>query len=388
MHIQTKTKRYLSDVVSMHATEPALLRRSFRSLHSPSKSAMDVVPRCSNTFSRGKYSRENSVSNDFLRMSEALLQSHAGKPKFSGKFFMTFRGSPRVENAFSMISRFLKEFCERAISCEVVLSSLGKIQFSRKRYFRLPAPSLPMLMTGAAVFGALSTISVYQLFGERVFARDISESVPISSEVVFQKEASNPLPEKTSLSEKTENGVVLGASDVREPNAAEKSVSDDDRLVNEVVGDLQHMRQAKEKSELEKKIREMVKGYPIEEMVPYILEKDKIVAAFLIGIAKKESAWGKRVPVLNQHDCFNYWGYRGKRRHMGTGGHTCFNSPKDAVDTVSRRLEKLVYQDKVDTPAEMMVVWKCGYDCSTHAKADTKKWIQDVNLYFHDIDEE
>jgi len=91
---------------------------------------------------------------------------------------------------------------------------------------------------------------------------------------------------------------------------------------------------------------------------------------------------------MNEHDCFNYWGYRGKRRLMGTGGHTCFNSPKDAVDTVSRRLEKLINTEKVDTPAEMMVVWKCGYDCSAQSSVDTKKWIQDVDLYFHRLDEE
>ncbi|MDO8643841.1 MAG: hypothetical protein Q7S00_02595, partial [bacterium] len=75
----------------------------------------------------------------------------------------------------------------------------------------------------------------------------------------------------------------------------------------------------------EDNVRKMVAGHPIEEMLPYIFEKDHLVAAFLIGIAKKESNWGKRVPVLNGQDCFNYWGYRGIRKMMGSGGHTCFN---------------------------------------------------------------
>lgn len=226
-----------------------------------------------------------------------------------------------------------------------------------------PRLALRTSLIGAVFLGVISTILTYRYFGEHAFAQGESRT---TSKVVLER------PEPMIPDEPT----VLGASN-----------QIDDRFVNEVTDDLESIREIEEKEALEVKIREMVAGYPIEDMVPYIMEKDKIVAAFLVGIAKKESAWGKRVPLLKSHDCFNYWGYRGKRRLMGTGGHTCFNSPKDAVDTVSRRLEKLIYAEKVDTPAEMMVVWKCGYDCSTHNKADTKKWIQDVDLYFHQLDE-
>lgn len=139
-----------------------------------------------------------------------------------------------------------------------------------------------------------------------------------------------------------------------------------------------------QKEEYGAQIEELVKGYPIEDMLPYILEKDRIVAAFLIGIAKKESNWGKRVPVLEGQDCFNYWGYRGIRRLMGTGGHTCFNSRKDAVDTVAFRLEKLIHSSKLDTPAKM-VIWKCGYSCDGHSRESVKKWIADVDLYFKEL---
>ncbi|MFA9262587.1 MAG: hypothetical protein ACEQSB_04510 [Undibacterium sp.] len=142
-----------------------------------------------------------------------------------------------------------------------------------------------------------------------------------------------------------------------------------------------------EKEEYRKQIEELVKGYPIEEMLPYILEKDRIVAAFLIGIAKKESNWGKRVPVLDGQDCFNYWGYRGVRRLMGTGGHTCFNSRKDAVDTVALRIESLVYSSKIDTPAKM-IIWKCGYSCDGHSRESVRKWIADVDMYFKDLNQE
>lgn len=139
-----------------------------------------------------------------------------------------------------------------------------------------------------------------------------------------------------------------------------------------------------EKDEYGAQIENLVKGYPIEDMLPYILEKDRVVAAFLVGIAKKESNWGKRVPVLDGQDCFNYWGYRGVRRLMGTGGHTCFNSRKDAVDTVALRLEKLINSEKLDTPAKM-VIWKCGYSCDGHSRESVRKWIADVDLYFSEL---
>lgn len=131
------------------------------------------------------------------------------------------------------------------------------------------------------------------------------------------------------------------------------------------------------------KVKEMVKGYPIEKMLPYILEKDKKVVAFMIGIAKKESSWGEHVPVLDGQDCFNYWGYRGQRKLMGTGGHTCFNSRKDAVETVSKRIATLVHEKGKDTP-EKMILWKCGSACS--GASDEKKWVSDVNLYFKKLD--
>lgn len=141
-----------------------------------------------------------------------------------------------------------------------------------------------------------------------------------------------------------------------------------------------------EKEEYRGQIQDLVKGYPIEDMLPYILEKDRIVAAFLIGIGKKESNWGKRVPVLDGQDCFNYWGYRGVRRLMGTGGHTCFNSRKDAVDTVALRIESLIYSSKIDTPAKM-VIWKCGYSCDGHSRESVRKWIADVDMYFKELNQ-
>ncbi|MCX6763560.1 MAG: hypothetical protein NTZ97_02400 [Candidatus Moranbacteria bacterium] len=128
----------------------------------------------------------------------------------------------------------------------------------------------------------------------------------------------------------------------------------------------------------------MVKGSPIEQMVPEIAKQDRIIAALLVAIARKESSWGVHVPVLDGQDCYNYWGYRGIRDRMGTGGHTCFDSPKDAVDTVAKRIEFLVSNKKLDTPAKM-VIWKCGDKCSSDNKFAVQKWISDVDYYFQKL---
>lgn len=136
--------------------------------------------------------------------------------------------------------------------------------------------------------------------------------------------------------------------------------------------------------QLEKEIDAMVKGYPIEKMVPFIASKDKQVAAFLVAIAKKESAWGKRKPVLKGEDCYNYWGYRLKTERMGSGGHTCFDDPKQAVEIVSARVEELVKEYDRDT-AGKMVVWKCGSTCAGHDAESVQKWISDVDYYYKQL---
>lgn len=135
-------------------------------------------------------------------------------------------------------------------------------------------------------------------------------------------------------------------------------------------------------SPLEKKIRTLVKGYPIETMAPYIAKQEPRVASLLVGIAKKESAWGKRKPVLDGQDCYNYWGFRQDSERMGSGGHTCFDSPLQAVEEVSKRLVQMVNEEKLDTPKKL-VVWKCGYGCLDREKtASEQKWIRDVNYYY------
>lgn len=153
-----------------------------------------------------------------------------------------------------------------------------------------------------------------------------------------------------------------------------------DKFVVETLKRFDSLRQ----EELEGEVRKMVTGTPMEQMVPYIAQRDRTVVAFLVGIAKKESNFGRRVPVLNGQDCYNYWGYRGIRERMGSGGHTCFDSPEDAVNTVAGRLQELVQAD-IDTPQEM-VIWKCGSTCAGHSSYSVRKWISDVDMYFSEIE--
>lgn len=138
------------------------------------------------------------------------------------------------------------------------------------------------------------------------------------------------------------------------------------------------------KTALEEDIVSLVKGYPIESMSGEIARHDRRVAAFMIAIAKKESNWGKRIPVLDGKDCYNYWGFREVRDRMGSGGHTCFENKRDAVRSVSRRIETLMYEYDRDTPQEM-IVWKCGYSCDGHSDVSVDKWIRDVDYYFRKL---
>ncbi|MDQ1283902.1 MAG: hypothetical protein QG620_250 [Patescibacteria group bacterium] len=132
----------------------------------------------------------------------------------------------------------------------------------------------------------------------------------------------------------------------------------------------------------EEKLAGLVAGYPIEEMTLEISKKEKIVAAFLIGIAKKESDWGKHSPKKNGRDCYNYWGYKGGY-NLTASGYSCFDNPEQAVAMVGGRIEELVGK-KINTP-ERMVVWKCGSSCAGHDPGGVRKWISDVGSYFYKL---
>lgn len=138
---------------------------------------------------------------------------------------------------------------------------------------------------------------------------------------------------------------------------------------------------------LERRVHKVVRGYPIEVMAPYIAGQDKTTAAFLVGIGKKESNWGKRVPRdAAGVDCYNYWGYRGEGSRGIEMGHGCFGSPEEAIGIVGGRLDTLIQEYKFRTPKEM-IVWKCGWSCDGHSPQSVKKWISDVGFYFDKVND-
>jgi hypothetical protein len=136
----------------------------------------------------------------------------------------------------------------------------------------------------------------------------------------------------------------------------------------------------------EHRVRKLVTGYPIEVMSGLISEQNKITASFLVGIAKKESNWGKRVPRAEDgSDCYNYWGYRGAGSRGIAMGHGCFGSPEEAIGVVGGRLDTFRQEYKFTTPEEL-IVWKCGFSCDGHSKQSVKKWIADVGYYSRKVE--
>lgn len=137
-----------------------------------------------------------------------------------------------------------------------------------------------------------------------------------------------------------------------------------------------------EEESLERDILEMTSGHPIEGMSPFIAKYDRDIAALIVGIAKKESNWGKRVPrAADGSDCFNYWGYKGAGSRGVAMGHSCFGTQEEAVKTIGDRLVKLVSLRKTSEPKNM-IVWKCGSSCNGHSPESVKKWISDVTIYY------
>jgi len=136
-------------------------------------------------------------------------------------------------------------------------------------------------------------------------------------------------------------------------------------------------------NEMENKLYKLVWNYPIGEMVPYIAEQDHEVAAFLIGIAKKESDWGKHSPSKYGQDCYNYWGYKGNGSNGSATGYACFGSAEEAVEVVGGKIDSLVSRG-LNNPSRM-VIWKCGSSCAGHDPGSVKKWISDVSGYYNQI---
>lgn len=146
----------------------------------------------------------------------------------------------------------------------------------------------------------------------------------------------------------------------------------------EKTADNQRIDNKEEKhQERRNKLNELLGGYPIEKMIPFITERDEKTAAFLVAIARKESSWGEHAPSKSGHDCYNYWGYKGSY-HLAMG-YSCFDSPEQAIKVVGDKLDELIAK-KIDTPGKM-VVWKCGSSCAGHDPDGVRSWIGTVDTY-------
>ena len=224
-------------------------------------------------------------------------------------------------------------------------------------------------IVGSLVVGMFLMTFIYRYLGQGAAADvTVASNVDVSTQQILDSQPPQ----------------VLGASTEKDYDPGDSTQVEN--YVSQIMQDYQD--KSGSTKQLEKEIYAMVGDTPMKQMVPYIAQQDRMVAAFMVGIARQESSWGVHVPVDEDgNDCFNYWGYRGKRARMGTGGHTCFDSPKDAVDTVAKRLSFLVSDEKLTTPGEMVVVWKCGYDCSWDKSENVKRWVDAVNYYFKQFDD-
>jgi hypothetical protein len=145
---------------------------------------------------------------------------------------------------------------------------------------------------------------------------------------------------------------------------------------------LQASLKAQKTETLRANISKIVKNTPMEKMVGEIAKTDRPVAAFIVGIAMKESKFGKFSPKKDGKDCYNYWGYRGKE-NTTKSGYSCFSSPSHAIEVVGSKIASMV-KNGAKTPASM-ISWKCGSSCAGHDPASVTKWISDVAINYYQL---
>lgn len=326
-------------------------------------------------------------AGDFLRHNRrensAVLFSKYGKTKnFStDNLYIHFIKSDRTPN-FSSVDGFLNYETRVPVMYAVknrhhiytaIQEKYGNYSEYFKEVFARPFEGMSMVkmwnvsIVGSLVVGMFLMTFIYRYLGQGAAAVSVASNMEVSTQQILDSQ----MPQ------------ILGDSTEKFDDSADATQVEN--YVSQIMRDYQD--ESGNAKELEEQILAMVKGTPMEQMAPFIAQQDRMVAAFMVGIAKQESSWGVHVPVDSEgNDCYNYWGYRGIRPKMGTGGHTCFDSPKDAVATVAKRLNFLVSNEKLTTPGEMVVVWKCGYDCSWDKQENVVRWVDAVNYYFKKFD--
>jgi hypothetical protein len=221
-------------------------------------------------------------------------------------------------------------------------------------------------LIGSLIFGMFLMTMIYRYLGPG--ARAAVEEARVQTEIeqlAQKKEAERVLGESIAKSQADREAQIKASAEMEK------------RLAEEAI--------LKQQKEFELKIREMVTGYPIEKMAPFIAKEDPLVAAFFIAIAKKESSWGERVPVNGGSDCYNYVGFRLKTKEMGSDGHSCFSSPKEGFEVTVKRIKALIYKENMTTAKKMVSPWKCGYDCSWDSEEAVQKWVSDVDYYLKQV---
>lgn len=134
--------------------------------------------------------------------------------------------------------------------------------------------------------------------------------------------------------------------------------------------------------QLQSDVTRIVKNTPMAAMVNEISQRDRAVAAYLVGIAMKESKFGKFSPKKEGTECYNYWGYRGKE-NTTKSGYSCFKSPQHAIAVVGDKIAGMLKKGS-KKPAEM-ISWKCGSSCAGHDPESVRKWIADVAINYYKL---
>jgi hypothetical protein len=234
----------------------------------------------------------------------------------------------------------------------------------------------PSEAPGIANWQKKSILSLFMLGNRKVYAGLAIVSLMVfSSTFYFQNQSGQNAAAQTE-------GIVAGATDqkiAQSDNEADNSLNlANDEIVMNLLGKIETARAG----EFETELLRYVKGRPMEDMAPYIAKQPRTVAAFLVGIAMKESKFGTYSPKLGGRDCHNYWGFKGGGITT-SGGYTCFATPAEAIQVVGKRIARLVDGGRTDPSA--MVVWKCGSTCSWDNPENVRKWIADVGVNFYKI---
>jgi hypothetical protein len=233
---------------------------------------------------------------------------------------------------------------------------------------------------GAANWRKKFIFSLFMLGNRKIYAGlAIASLLVFFSSFYFQKQYGQDTIAQSQDGYQTE-GVVAGAMDIKGENEeSEDSLKlADEEIIMNLLAKIEDARA----EEFETEILRYVKGRPMETMAPYIAKQPRIVAAFLVGIAMKESKFGVYAPHSGGRDCYNYWGYKG-RENTTASGYSCFNSPEHAIQVVGKKIASLVNRG-ISNPAEM-ISWKCGSSCAGHGAENVRKWIADVGVNFYKI---